>query len=172
MIRGVPPTVWALRCAVVLGPVVAVSAAVPQGHTPSPFMVVLVFLSALVWAVVPDHLFGGVPMLLVLVWWAIVIGDALPFTSVVAAAGLLISHLAATLLGYGPPRTHLAPRLLATWTLRAAAAWVVALAIWVVADTYSGHATPASFWLLGLTAALIGAVAATIRAPVGGARRR
>jgi hypothetical protein len=158
--------VWALRSAVVLGPVVAVSAAAPQGYSPSAFVVTVVLLTALGWAFAPDHLLGGVSVLLVLAWWATVVGDALPFASVVAAGGLLLSHTAATVLGYGPPRTRIAPRLLGTWAVRAAAVWVVALAIWVVADAYSGHATPASFWLLGLAAALVGAVVAALRAPV------
>jgi hypothetical protein len=167
----VPLSVWALRSAVVLGPGVAVSAAAPQGYVPSLFVVALVLFAALVWAFVPDHLLGSVSLLLVLVWWATVVGEALPFASVLAAAGLLLSHTAATLLAYGPARTQIAPRLMATWAMRATAVWVVALAIWVVADAYSGHATPASFWLLGLTAALVGAVVAALRAPVRESRR-
>ena len=171
MIRGVPPTVWALRGAVVLGPVVAVSAAAPQGYAPSVTMVVLVGLTALGWAFAPDHLLGGVSPLLVLVWWATAVGEAVPFASVTAAAGLLVGHSGATLLGYGPPRTRIAPRLVAIWAVRAAAAWLVALVVWVVADAYSGHATPASFWLLGLAAALVSAVVAALRVPVRGPRQ-
>jgi hypothetical protein len=166
VIRGVPRTVWALRSTVVLGPVVALTAAAPQGYAPSGFVVVLVLLAALGWAFAPDHVLGGVSLLVVLVWWAVAVGEALPVASLVAAAGLLLSHTAATVLGYGPPRTRIAPRLLATWARRASAVWVVALVIWVVADAYSGHATPPSFWLLGLAAALIGAVVAALRAPM------
>jgi hypothetical protein len=171
MIRGVPPTVWALRSAVVLGPVAAVSVAAPQGYSPSAFMLVLVLLTAVGWAFIPDHLFGGVSLLLVLVWWATVVGQALPFESVAAAAGLLLSHVAATVLGYGPPRTRIAPRMLATWALRATTAWMVALVVWLVADAYSGQPTPAPFWLLGLTAALVGAVVAALWQPVRSGKR-
>jgi len=170
MIRGVPRTVWALRGVVVLGPVVAVSAAAPQGYSPSVFVVVLVLLTALGWALAPDNLFGGVSLVLVLVWWAIVVGGALPFSAVVAAAGLLLSHTAATVLAYGPARTHISPRLVAMWAVRASAVWVVALAIWVVAAAYIGRAAPAYFWLLGLGAALVGAIAAALRAPVRDSR--
>jgi hypothetical protein len=166
LIRGVPRSVWALRSAVVLGPAVALFAPSPQGYAPSQFTVALVLLTAIGWALVPDHPLGNVSLLLVLFWWATAVGEALPFASVVAAGGLLLSHTAATLLGYGPTRTQIARRLVATWALRATAAWVVALAIWVIAEAYSGRATPASFWLLGLAAALIGAVVAALRAPV------
>jgi hypothetical protein len=166
VIRGVPPGVWALRVAVALGPAVALLAPAPQGYVPSLFMVALVVLFGVGWAFLPDHPLGTVPMLLVLVWWTIVVGAALPFASVVAAAGLLLSHTAATVLSYGPPRTRIAPALLATWGMRAASVWVTALAIWAVAQAYRGHATPASFWLLGLTAALVGAVVAALWAPM------
>lgn len=165
---GVPVTVWALRCAVVLGPLVAVTAAAPEGYAPSLLAVALVLVSALLWAFLPDQVLGSVSLLVVLVWWALVVGEALPVASVVAAAGLLLSHTAATLLAYGPSRTRIAPRLLVTWTLRAAVAWLVALAVWGAAEAYRGQATPASFWLLGLTAALVGAVVAGLRVPVRG----
>ena len=171
MIRGVPPTVWALRAAIVLGPAVALLAGAPQGYMPSPFVVSLVELTALAWAFLPDNFLGSVSLLLVLVWWAVVVGAALPLASVVAAGGLLISHAAATVLAYGPARTRIAPRLVVTWARRAATAWVVALVIWLVAYAYSGEATPDSFWLLGLAAALVGAVVASLWAPVRESRR-
>ena len=171
MIRGVPLTVWALRTAVVLGSAVALWAPAPWGYAPSPFIVAVVLLTALGGAFLPDHLLGSVSPLVVVVWWASVVGPALPFASVVAAAGLLIGHTAATVLAYGPARTRIAARVLATWVLRAAAAWLVAPVVWVVAAAYRGHATPASFWLLGLAAALVGAVTAALWAPVRESRR-
>jgi hypothetical protein len=166
MIRGVPLTVWALRAAVVLGPAVALWAPAPEGYTPSPFVVSVVLLSALGWAFAPDHLLGTMALVVVLVWWAVVVGAAVPLAAVVAAAGLLLSHSAATVLAYGPARTRVAPRLLATWAIRATAVWVVAPVIWLVADAFTGQPTPASFWLLGLGAALVGAVVAALWAPV------
>jgi hypothetical protein len=137
-----------------------------QGYPPSVFVVLVVLVAALGWSLAPDHLMGGVATLLVLIWWTTVVGDALPFTSVVAAAGLMLSHAAATVLGYGPPRTHIAPRLVMIWALRAVMVWPAALAIWLIADVYSGHATPTSFWILGLAGALAGALAAAFWVPV------
>lgn len=166
MIRGVPLTIWALRGLVVLGPAVAVSAAAPLGYAPSPLVVTLVVVAALVGAFAPDHFLSSVSMVLVLVWWAIVVGEALPLASVVAAAALVTGHTAGTVLAYGPARTRIAPRLLLTWALRAAVVWVAALVVWVVADVYRGQATPASFWLFGLAAALVGSVVAALRTPV------
>ena len=166
MIRGVSPTVWALRAVVALGPAVALTAGVPQGYSPSPFVVVLVVLPALFWAFAPDNFLGSVSLVVVLLWWAVVVGAALPLASVVAAGGLLLSHVAATVLAYGPARARIAPRLVATWARRTAAAWVVALVVWWVAYASSDEPTPDSFWLLGLAVVLVGAVVASLWAPV------
>jgi len=164
--RGVPATTWALRAVVALGPLVAILAPAPQGFTPSAFSIVVVLVASVAWALVPDNVLAGGALVLVLVWWTFVVGAALPFTSVVAAAALVLSHSAATVLGYGPPRAQLDRRLLSTWTLRAAAVWPAALVIWLVADVYSGRATPTSFWLLGLAAGLVGAVVAAVWVPL------
>lgn len=172
MIRGVSPTVWVLRGVMVLGSLLAVLAPAPQGYTPSVFVVAVVGLTALGWSLAPDHVLGGASLLVVLVWWTTVVGEALPVASVVAAAGMLLAHTAATVLGYGPARTELPGRLLVTWVARAAVVWPAALVIWLVADVYSGHATPTSFWLLGLAAALAGALAAAVWVPVRGTGRR
>jgi hypothetical protein len=172
MIRGVPVSVWLLRAVVAAGPVVAVLAPAPQGYQPSAKVVVAVLLTGVAWAFAPDHFAGGLSLLIVLVWWMSVVGEALPLASVVAAAGFVASHAAATVLGYGPARARLEPHLVVTWARRAAMVWPAALVIWLVADVYSGHATPTSFWLLGLGAALVGALLAALWIPIRGSGRR
>jgi hypothetical protein len=169
-VRGVVPTVWVLRAVVALGPVVAILAPVPQGYSPSPFVIGVVAFTAVLFAFSPDHVMGGLTMLIVLVWWADVVGAAVPLASVVAAAGLLLSHTAATVLGYGPARAVLDARVVATWARRTAMVWPAALMIWLVADAYTGRASPTSFWLLGLGAALVGALAAAWMIPLSGRR--
>jgi hypothetical protein len=163
--RGVTTTTWVLRVLVALGPVAALLAGVPQGYTPSPFMVVVVVLGSLLFAVAPEHFVGAVVMGFVVLWWAAEIGDAVPVSSVVAAAGLLTSHVAATLLGFGPARVVLDRAVVTRWARRGLLAWSAALVVWLVADAFSGRPTPTTFWLAGLAAALVGAVAAGLVLP-------
>jgi hypothetical protein len=163
--RNVTVTAWVLRVLVVLGPLVAVLADVPAGHTPSPFVVVVVAIGGLLFAAAPDSFVGVVVMGIVVLWWALSVGDGVPVASVVAAAALLTSHVAATLLGLGPSRLVLAPSLVTRWAVRGLLVWPAALVVWLVADAFSGRPTPTTFWLAGLAAALVGAVVAALVVP-------
>jgi hypothetical protein len=163
--RNVTVTAWVLRVLVALGPLVAVLADVPGGHTPSPFVIVVVALGGLLFAVAPDSFVGVVVMGIVVLWWALSVGEGVPIASVVAAAALLTSHVAATLLGLGPARVVLAPSLVTRWVVRGLLVWPAALVVWLVADAFSGRPTPTTFWLAGLAAALVGAVVAALVVP-------
>ncbi len=165
MIRGVPPSVWALRAVVALGPLVALLAAVPQGQVPSLWLVGLVAVGSVGFAFVPEYALGTLVMLVVLLWWARSLGTTVPATAMLAAAALLASHVAAMLLGYGPPTMGVRRDLVLLWALRAAAVWVAAPVIWFVAGVYDGHASPTLFWLAGLATALVGAVVAAVVVP-------
>lgn len=171
MIRGVPLTVWVLRAVVALGPLAALYAPAPEGYVPSVFVALVVLAAGLAFAAYPEAMAGAIVMLVVLVWWTTVVGQALPFASVVAATALLLSHTAATVLSYGPSRALLDRSVLVTWTLRAALVWCAAPVIWLVADAYSGQATPTSFWLLGLLTAVVGALVAALVVPTSGDHR-
>ena len=165
MIRGIPTSVWVLRSVVVLGSVVALYAAAPEGFVPSPFVSVVVVVVAGAFALRPEHFVGSVALALVLLWWALVVGSAVPGGTLVAAAALLAAHVAAVLLGYGPPQMPVGADLVRLWVPRAAAVWLAALVVWLTARAYTGHATPTLFWLAGLTAALVGAVVAAVVVP-------
>jgi len=160
-----PASVWILRLAVVVGPLVALYAATPEGFAPSPFVGVVVLLVSVAFALRPEHFVGSVALGLVVVWWAVVVGSAVPGGAVVAAAALLAAHVAALLLGYGPPQMSVGVDLLVLWVPRAVAVWSAALVVWLTARTYTGHATPTAFWLAGLAAALVGAVVAAVVVP-------
>jgi hypothetical protein len=165
MMRGLTVTTWVLRVLAALGPVVALLAGVPQGYTPSTFMVVVVVVGGVLFALAPEHFVGAVVMGLVVLWWATEVGDAIPVSSVVAAAALLTAHVAATLLGLGPSRVVLDPSVVTQWARRALLVWLAALVVWLVADAFSGRPTPTTFWLAGLAAALVGAVVAGLVLP-------
>lgn len=163
--RGVPVTTWVLRVLVALGPVAALLAGVPQGYTPSTFVVVVVAIGGVLFALAPEHFVGAVVMGFVVLWWAADIGGAVPVSSLVAAAALLTSHVSATLLGLGPSRVVLDRSVVASWARRGLLVWPAALVVWLVADAFSGRPTPTTFWLAGLAAALVGAVAAGLVLP-------
>jgi hypothetical protein len=158
-------SVWVLRAVVVLGLVVALYAAAPEGFVPSPFLTAVVVAASVGFAWRPEHFVGSAASAIVLVWWALVVQSAFPDGALLAAGGLLASHLAALLLGYGPPEMPVGADLLLLWVPRGALVWLAALVVWLTARAYTGHAIPSVFWLAGLTAALVGAVVAAVVVP-------
>lgn len=162
MIRRIPRSVWCLRAVAALGPLVALLSAAPAGFVPSPFVVGLVAFASVAYALHPEHLTGPIVMIVVLTWWAEAVESAMPAGVMVAAAALLAGHIAGILLGYGPARMAVRAELVAPWVVRGALVWLAAPAVWVAARTYRGQASPTSFWLVGLAAALVGAVVAAV----------
>lgn len=173
MIRGAQPSVWVLRAVIALGVMVSLLAGVWTGYTPPVALVVVVAMGALLSPFRPEHLSLTITTGLVVFWWALQLRGEVPGSVLVVAAALIATHVAATLLAYGPPVLPVQPELALLWTVRGALAWLAALVVWVVARTYTGHATPSLFWLSGLAAAVIAAVVAgvTIAPPEAGTRR-
>ncbi len=168
MVRGAHRSVWTLRGVLVAGAVVALFAGVPEGYAPPISLVVFVLAGALLSSFRPEHLALLITLAALVVWWAYVPRGEMPVAVLVAAAGLIVTHVAGVLLAYGPPALPVSPALALLWTGRAVLAWVAALVVWGVARTYAGHGTPALFWLAGLTAALVGAVVAGAATPMRG----
>jgi hypothetical protein len=174
MIRGAQPGVWLLRAVMVVGVAAALLAGEGQGYTPPTVLIVVVLVGALLSAFRPEHLSASVTMGVVVFWWALQLRSEMPGVVLVVAAGLLATHVSATLLSYGPPSLPLDLELALLWLSRAGLAWLAALAVWVVARVYTGHGTPSLFWLSGLVAVVVAAVVAGVAAPLrseGGARR-
>lgn len=160
MTGGSPPSVWALRAAVWLGVVAGLFAGVTEGYTPPVAVVVVVVLGSLASAFRPEHLSLTLTTGLVVVWWALQLRGGMPAVVLVVAAFLTAAHVAAVLLSYGPPTLPLDRGLGLLWLGRAAVAWLGALLVWAVGRSYTGHGTPELFWLGGLAAAVVAAVAA------------
>jgi hypothetical protein len=172
MRRGAMPGVWLLRLVMVVGLLVALLAGIPEGYTPPVVLVVVVAALAVLSAFRPEHLAVAITMGVVVVWWALQLRSEMPVAVLVVAAGLLATHVAATVLGYGPPSLGLDPALALLWTMRGAMTWTAGLLVWAVARGYTGHGSPETFWLTGLAAAFVGAVVAAVATPIRGKEGR
>jgi hypothetical protein len=164
--RGTMPSVWVLRGVLAAGLVLALVAGIPEGYTPPVLLVGVVVAGALVAAFRPDSLGVSVTMGVVIFWWALQLRSEMPGAVLVSAAGLVVAHVAATLLTYGPVNLQVDPQLALLWAMRGAMTWTAALAVWAVARAYTGHGSPTLFWLAGLAAAVVGAVVAGVAAPL------
>jgi len=173
VIRGAQPSVWVLRAVITVGVMVSLLAGVWDGYTPPVALVVVVAMGALFSPFRPEHLSLTITSGLVVFWWALQLRGEVPGPVLVVAAALIATHVAATLLAYGPPALPVQPDLALLWTARGALAWLAALVVWVVARTYTGHGTPSLFMLSGLAAAVIASVVAgvTVAPREAGARR-
>jgi hypothetical protein len=129
------------------------------------FLLVVVVLVALMAAISPEGFSLTLVMGTVVFWWTLQLNGEVPSAILVAAAGLVVAHVAATILAYGPPSLEVDPRLTGLWTARGASAWLAALVVWTVARAYTGHGTPALFWLTGLATAVGASVVAGVWLP-------
>jgi hypothetical protein len=165
---GVARSVWVVRAVGLLGLMVGLLAGIPEGDTPPLAVVAVVLLGGVLAALRPDHLGVSTTMGVVLVWWAIELHTQVPAGTLVAAAGLVTAHVAGTLLSYGPRFMPIPAELATLWAVRGFLVWLAAPVVWFVARVYADHATPTSYWLAGLTMALIGAVVAAVVVPTRG----
>lgn len=156
-----------LRAVIALGVMVSLLGGVWAGYTPPVALVVVVAMGALFSPFRPEHLALTITTGLVVFWWALQLRGEVPGAVLVVAAAVIATHVAATLLAYGPPALPVEPDLALLWTVRGALAWLAALVVWVVARTYTGHGTPSLFWLSGLVAAVIAAVVVGVTLPPG-----
>lgn len=161
-------SVWVLRAVLVVGALLALLAGVPSGLTPPLLVVVVVVLGALLTAFRPERLAGSVTLGIIVVFWALQLHGEVPATVLVAAVGMVTVHVAATLVSYGPPWMPIPREVLTGWLVRGVLVWVAAPLVWLVARVYADRATPTTFWLAGLAAALAGAVVAAVVVPTRG----
>lgn len=158
-----------LRVVVVLGPVLALLAAIPAGHPPAWWAVAIVLLTAGAAGWQPDGPFPTVAGLAVLAWWGFTVSDDIPVSVLAAAVALVAGHLAALLAGYGPATMPLDPALLRLWLRRGALVLLTVLVAWLAARLLDGERAPADVWLLGAGAALAALVVGTVALAVRGA---
>ncbi len=145
---------WALRLMVLLGPVVALLAQWPSLGPPRPWLVALTLALAAGWALVPESVVGGVVLLVVAFSWVNGLEHRLPLGALVAAAGLLVSHLAALLASYGPARLPVSAPVARLWARRGVLLFLSAPAVWLLARGVGRLPDSGSVWVLGLVVAL------------------
>jgi hypothetical protein len=145
---------WALRLLVLLGPVVALLAQWPSLGPPRPWLVALTLALAGGWALVPESVVGGVVLLVVAFSWVNGLEHRLPLGALVAAAALLVAHLAALLASYGPARLPVSPSVVRVWVRRGVLLFLSAPAVWLLARGVGRLPDSGSVWVLGLVVAL------------------
>lgn len=158
----VAPSVWVVRAVGFLGLMLGLLAGVPEGYTPPAAVVAVVAFGGVLAAFRPDDLAFSLTIGVVLVWWVVQLHTQVPVGCLVAAAGLVTAHIAATLLTYGPRFMAIPADLVVVWAVRGFLVWLAAPLVWLVAQVYADHATPTSFWLAGLATALAGALLAAL----------
>lgn len=153
----------AVRGVMLLGPLAALLAGVPQGYAPPVWLVAVLAVLASASAAMPEHYVGAVTLMIVVVWWVIEAGDALPLSSVAAAGALVAAHLAGTVAAYGPRQLAPDREVVLLWVRRGLALWATAALTWFVVVAGTGRATSGSAWVVGLAAGLVLAIVATVR---------
>lgn len=161
-IAGLSRSQLVLRALIVLGPVVAVLAAGPAGHWPPWWLVATTLVLAGGFAAFPESPFGAGVLLLVLAWWTAGLEDGLHPAVLVAAAALLVTHLASVLASYGPGEMPVEPALVWLWVRRGLLALLGVPLVWGFAVALRGEPEQPGVWVVGVAAGLVATVAAAV----------
>lgn len=147
------PGQWVVRLVVLVGPLLALSAEGLQGDGPGwPLLVIVGALSA-AFAFYPESPAGSVAFVLVLAsWWEGGAGGV-DASALLAAAGLIASHVAAVLAAYGPDDVPLDREVTVLWLVRGAAVFLAAPAVWLLADALRDQPEQTGVWVAGVVAA-------------------
>lgn len=125
------------------------------GGTPGVISVAALLGVGVLAVALPD---SSAPLFLVLglgwLWWGEV-PDRFSGWTLLAAALLLVVHVAATLACYGPPALELPGSLLVTWTGRAAVMLAGAALVWVAGGVLTGLDLPPSATVVVVALALV-----------------
>lgn len=151
-----------LRGLIAVGPVVAVGVTAVVGQPPPGWLLALTAVLAVGFACLPDTMFGTCALLLVLVWWSVVSRAELHPEVLVAAAAVLVSHLAAVVAAYGPDDLLLDGPVIRLWVRRAGSVFLTAPFAWLAASALPGQPEPPGVWVAGLVAAVVSVVVASV----------
>lgn len=159
---GVERPVLLLRALLVVLPCAALALALPE--VPHWLVVGLVVACSVTWAAWPDHPAGAVVLVSVAAWWAV--HDVLDWRVPVVAVLLLVAHVVATLLSYGPATLALDRHLTRLWLGRGLLALVPLPVTYAAARGLDPDLAPAWTWTVAgvLVAALLVATARLTRA--------
>ena len=155
---GVTVPVVALRALLLVLLGAALALALPQ--VPHGWVVIGVVVSAAVWAWLPDHAVGVVPLVLTGGWWAV--HDVVDWRVLVVGVLLLVAHLAATVASYGPSTLAVDPRLAQLWLGRGVLALVPLPVAWLAVRGLDAGLAPSWVWLVA-AATVVGLLLVTAR---------
>lgn len=150
-----------LRGLIALGPLVAVGVTALVGQPPPGWLLALTAVLAVGYAYLPDSSFGTFALLLVLGWWSIVSQEELYAEVLVAAAAVLVSHVAAVVAAYGPDDLLVDPEVLRLWARRGGLVFLAAPLVWLAASALRGQPEPPGVWIAGVVAAVTSVVVAS-----------
>ncbi|MBF4766362.1 hypothetical protein ISU10_01115 [Nocardioides agariphilus] len=152
--RGGTRGQWALRAVIVAGTLAALYSRGLATSRPPVWLGVAALLLAAGWALFPESVVGAGVLLLVGWAWAASDPVGLPAAAIVAAAAMLAAHLAALILGYGPPRLPVAAGAVRLWAVRGLLLLVPAVLVWLVARGVEELPDSHTAWVLGLAVAV------------------
>jgi hypothetical protein len=124
---------WGLRAGVVVGGWVDLVAVHMAGGATPGWLWVVVTCAAAGAALWPDSLVVLLLLGGLLAAWLGVDAGALSGWVLLGAAGVVVTHVTATLLSQGPRSARVPPPLVRRWTRRAVALWAGAAVLWAVA---------------------------------------
>ena len=157
---AMPASQWVLRGGVLLLPVVAMVAALPQ--LPPGWLLALVVASGLAWARAPESSAGPVVLLVVVSWWGVAVEDPLGWRLLVASGALLAAHVSATLASYGPPVLAVDRDTWLLWLRRGLLSFLAAAVVWLAVGGLPVESAPPLLFPLALAAVGVGALAALV----------
>ena len=155
-----------LRAVVLVAPVLAVLCARPVDR-PHGWFIALTLALSVGFAAMPESALGTACLGLVVFWWALAASDGVPVGAIPAALLLLVAHLAAVLLSYGPSSLPVDAALLGRWLRRGLAVSVAAPLVWLVAVAVADQPEPPGIWVAGLACAVIVCIVAATAVSTG-----
>jgi hypothetical protein len=153
---------WALRLVIVLGMMLALVARWPSLGAPPVWLVAAVLVLAVAWALIPESVIGVVALVVVGLSWSAGPDGSLPAGALVAALGILVAHLAALVVSYGPAALPVAPGVVLLWAVRGLALYSTALVVWVLARGVRELPESSTVWVLGVAVAASVVVVAAV----------
>lgn len=162
LLRRLPKAQWALRAAVAAGIVLALLAPGIDGDVPRGWLVGIGVVLALGAAITPDRDAATVACCWVLVVWVVSDRDTVGAGALVAATGLVLAHVAASLAAYGPTGMTPDVRLVLLWMRRALIVLAPSALVAVVSSLLSAPSGAAGSWLWVVGTLLVAGLAAGV----------
>lgn len=160
-VPGWPASSWVLRGSLLVLPLAALAAALPQW--PHWALLLLVVVSATRWAFAPEDVAGPVTLALVAGWWG-VDGDT-GWRLLLAGALLVTAHVCAVLASYGPGLLAVRAPLVAVWARRWALLLATLVVAWLAVRWLPEVDAPGWVWPLAVATTLAGVLGATLARP-------